>query len=322
MYFTKNNEFYHGIVFHHFHDDKLHLKSQGSISKDQFYNLINYIGRKNILDANVFFDRFLQNNLDKKNVCFTFDDAIKSQIDVALPVLEDLQIKSFFFVYTSIFEGQPDNLEIYRFFRTNYFESINKFYDEFYDFLGENLENFFNKNKKKIEEKKIKNPFYTIEDIKFRIVRDNYIKKSTYDEVMIKMMKIKNFSPKKHYANLFFNKDDLRKLDALGHVIGLHSHNHHTQIEKLSYQDQKYEYQKCITSVSEILKKPKNEIKVMSHPCGSYNMDTLKVLKELNIKLGFKQIMKLELEKGMKKINNSSLEIARQNHSEIMKKIV
>ena len=60
----------------------------------------------------------------------------------------------------------------------------------------------------------------------------------------------------------------------------------------------------------------------MSHPCGSYNMDTLKVLKELDIKLGFKQIMKIELEKGMKKINNSSLEIARQNHSEIMKKIV
>ena len=91
------------------------------------------------MDANVFFDRFLQNNLDKNNVCLTFDDAIKSQIDVALPVLEDLKIKSFFFVYSSIFEGQPDNLEIYRYFRTNYFESINQFYNKFYDFFGENL---------------------------------------------------------------------------------------------------------------------------------------------------------------------------------------
>ena len=53
----------------------------------------------------------------------------------------------------------------------------------------------------------------------------------------------------------------------------------------------------------------------MSHPCGSYNEDTLKILNELGIELGFKQIMTIEPEKGMKKINNSSLEIARQDHA-------
>ena len=31
MYFNKKNNFFHGIMFHHFHDDKLHTKSQ-----DQF----------------------------------------------------------------------------------------------------------------------------------------------------------------------------------------------------------------------------------------------------------------------------------------------
>ena len=59
----------------------------------------------------------------------------------------------------------------------------------------------------------------------------------------------------------------------------------------------------------------------MSHPCGSYNNNTLSILKELGIQLGFKQIMTLEKEKGMKKINNSPLEIARQDHSKIYKKI-
>ena len=321
MYLNKSNSFFHGIMFHHFHDNRRHFKSQGSISKDQFYKLINYIGRENILDSDIFFEKFIENKLDRNNVCFTFDDGIKSQIDVALPVLEDLKIKSFFFVYTSIFEGQPDNLEIYRYFRTNYFESINKFYNEFYNFLGENLENFFEKKKIIIKEKKIKHPVYTIEDIKFRLVRDNYLKKDIYDEVMTKMMKEKNFIPQKYHSNLFFNKEDLRKLNSLGHIIGLHSHNHSTLIEKLSYEEQKYQYQKCISSVSEILTKPKNEIKVMSHPCGSYNIDTLEILKELGIQLGFKQIMKIDLEKGMKKINNSPLEIARQNHSEIFKRM-
>ena len=148
------------------------------------------------------------------------------------------------------------------------------------------------------------------------------MKKDIYDEVMTKMMKEKNFIPQKYHSNLFFNKEDLRKLNSLGHIIGLHSHNHSTLIEKLSYEEQKYQYQKCISSVSEILTKPKNEIKVMSHPCGSYNIDTLEILKELGIQLGFKQIMKIDLEKGMKKINNSPLEIARQNHSEIIRKII
>ena len=40
----------------------------------------------------------------------------------------------------------------------------------------------------------------------------------------------------------------------------------------------------------------------MSHPCGSYNQDTLKILRGLNIELGFKQIMTIESEKGMKKL--------------------
>ena len=49
------NKFYHGIMFHHFHDNKKHKKSEGSISKDNFYKIIKYIGKKNILNASEFF---------------------------------------------------------------------------------------------------------------------------------------------------------------------------------------------------------------------------------------------------------------------------
>ena len=59
----------------------------------------------------------------------------------------------------------------------------------------------------------------------------------------------------------------------------------------------------------------------MSHPNGSYNNHTLNILNELGIELGFKQIMQIEPEKGMKKINNSKLEIARVDHAIIMNKI-
>ena len=133
MYFNKKNKFFHGIMFHHFHDDKMHIKSQGSINSDDFYKIIKFIGKNNILDADVYFEKFKNNKLKNNQVCLTFDDAIKSQIDIALPILEDLNIKGFFFVYTSLFEGNPDSLEIFRYFRAKYFNSVDKFYQKFYE---------------------------------------------------------------------------------------------------------------------------------------------------------------------------------------------
>ena len=321
MYFNQNNNFYHGIMFHHFHDNELHTKGQGSINKDDFYKMINFIGRKNILDADVFYEKFISNTLNNSDVCLTFDDAVKCQIDIALPVLEELNIKSFFFVYTSMFEGNPDNLEVFRYFRLNYFTNINEFYNNFYNFLDKDLNFFFEKNINKINKIKNKFPFYTTEDIKFRIVRDNFLNKSQYEENMLKMFKAKKLNHKDFYKKLFFQKTDLQLLNNLGHVIGLHSHNHPTLLEKLSYDEQKNEYEKNLSLISSILDKPKNEIKCMSHPCGSYNEDTLQILKELGIELGFKQIMTIEPEKGMKKINNSFLEIARQDHADIFKRM-
>lgn len=321
MYFNKNNNFFHGIMFHHFHDNQIHKKSQGSIDKDDFYKMINFIGRENILDANIFFQKFKENKLKDNEVCFTFDDAIKSQIDVALPILEDLKIKSFFFVYTSLFDGKPDNLEIFRYFRMNYFDKVDEFYNHFYKVLDKDLVPFFENNNEKMKEIKIKFPVYSIEDIKFRLVRDIFLTKKQYEDVMFLMFKEKNFNHKNFYELLFFQKDDLKKLDNLGHLIGLHSHNHPTLLENLSNNEQKKEYENSLSLISEILHKPRENIKYMSHPCGSYNGYTLEILRELGIELGFKQIMSIEKERGMKKINNSCLEIAREDHAIIYQKM-
>ena len=321
MYFNQNNNFYHGIMFHHFHDNGIHTKGQGSIDKDDFHKMINFIGRNNILDADVFFEKYKNNKLKNNEVCLTFDDGIKCQIDVALPVLEELKIKSFFFVYTSVFSGKPDNLEIFRYFRMNYFKNINEFYESFYKSLDLDLKDFFKKNEHEIKYRKSKCPFYSIDDIKFRLVRNIFLTKNQYEKIMFSMIDDKKFYYKDFYKKLFFKKSDLQTLDNLGHLIGLHSHNHPTMLEKLNYEEQKNEYEKCISSISNILEKPKNKIKHMSHPCGSYNDDTLKILKELGIELGFKNLMIIEKEKKMKKLNNSSLEIARADHSNILKMI-
>ena len=185
--------------------------------------------------------------------------------------------------------------------------------------MDKDLKIFFDENNDKISSTKDKFPFYSIEDIKFRLVRDNFLNKTKYEEIMFLMIKEKNLNYKETYKKFFFQKNDLKKLDNLGHLVGLHSHNHPTLLEKFNYDEQKNEYEKCQSSISNILDKRNNEIKYMSHPCGSYNNDTLEILKELGVELGFKQIMTIEPEKGMKKLNNSFLEIARQDHAKIYK---
>ena len=56
MEIKRKNNFFHGIMFHHFHDGGIHKKGQGSIDKDEFYKLLKFIGRNNILDADIFFE--------------------------------------------------------------------------------------------------------------------------------------------------------------------------------------------------------------------------------------------------------------------------
>ena len=42
-----------------------------------------------------------------------------------------------------MFEGKPDNLEIFRYFRTNYFNNVDEFYNSFYQVLDKDLKTFF-----------------------------------------------------------------------------------------------------------------------------------------------------------------------------------
>jgi len=221
-------------------------------------------------------------------------------------VLENLKIKSFFFVYSSLFEGNPDLIEIYRFFRINSFKNVDEFYEIFFRKLNHDLKKIFYKEDKNINY------------IKFRLVRDKLLIKNEYNEIMSDLMIQKKFNFKDYYDLLFLSKDNLREMNKLGHTIGLHSHTHPTTLANLSYEEQNYEYSKNIEILTNVLNDKNKTINSVSHPSGSYNDNTIKILKDLKIEIGFKNIMFLEPGRENKKINNSSLEIARQDHAQIM----
>lgn len=134
---------------------------------------------------------------------------------------------------------------------------------------------------------------------------------------MKKLFVIKSFKVDKFYKFLYMTNQNLRKLKDLGHLIGMHSHTHPNLLEKLSYNEQMKEYKNNKKFLSKIIQCESDDILSMSHPCGSYNYNTLRVLKKLKINIGFTS--STFSDKNTKKINNSQYEIAREDHSAIIR---
>ena len=117
---------------------------------------------------------------------------MKSQIDIALPILRREKIKAFFFIYTGVFENNPDNLEIFRYFRNTKYKNINLFYKDFFKHLEIFFPDDFLILEKKFTNKYLKQyKIYSLTDRKFRFCRDKILTKDSYDSLMFKLMKKK-----------------------------------------------------------------------------------------------------------------------------------
>ena len=74
----------------------------------------------------------MDGRLEQQHLCLTFDDALLCQYDIAKPVMDRFGITGFWFVYSSVFQGELEILEIYRYIRCVYFDTIDKFYVGFF----------------------------------------------------------------------------------------------------------------------------------------------------------------------------------------------
>ena len=102
----------HSVMFHHFHNDN-HPKGQGSLDAETFLKVLFWLRKNyNLLSSEEYLDKALSGSLSNNDICLSFDDALLCQYDIALPVLNDLDIKAFFFIYSSPMKGEPDSLKL------------------------------------------------------------------------------------------------------------------------------------------------------------------------------------------------------------------
>lgn len=303
----------HSVMFHHFHDDK-HLPAQGSLSSSDFIQMIDWLNKHySILSASQYKENFENGTLKNTDICLSFDDALKCQYDIAVPVMERLGIQAFFFVHSSAFGQNPDRLEIYRYFRTACYADLDKFYEDFFHSVEQIDVAKFSRHHAEYSEINYlaTYSFYTDNDRWFRYLRDQYLVRSQYDELMNELMTQNDFDANTAKKDLWMSEEDLVTTESKGHLIGLHSYSHPTQMSKLIKGEQELEYQKNYDHLTGLIGKP---IKVMSHPCGDYNETTLEILKSMEIDIGFKDNM------SVKEIL-SPLEIPREDHSNVLKEM-
>ena len=311
-----NKNFVYGIMFHHLHNSKEKKFYQGSISSRNFRRIINDFGKKNILSPLEYSEKVLNNKIKDNEICLTFDDGLKSQYDVALPILEELKLKAFFFPNSSNFVQENELFEYCRYFRIKYFDNVNQFYEKFFSYFKVNeLEIFLSTQKKNINNYLKTLPIYTLEDIKFRLVRDIYLGEKKYYNYMLKMFKEYKFNYKNVTNEIFFTKKELVEISALGHEIGLHFHTHPTNLRSMKHSMQLKGYKRNYNFLSKTLKKRAFS---MAHPSGSYNSDTFKVLKELNIGIGFNCYKKHNYR--LKNYKNNKYEINRTDAGYFIKR--
>jgi len=313
------NSFFHGVMFHHVHDGKKYLKSYGSISKNKFEKIIKYIGKENILTPDEFVQGYYLKSLKKNNVCLTFDDGLKCHKDIVLKILEKHNLKGLFFVYTSIFDKNPNFFGCFSEFTSKYYKNIDLFYKDFFStlhnyFLKINISSFLNKNKKKILKIKKIYSFYSIQDIKFRLIRDYFLNPIQYEKLIIKMYKKKKFKYKKFMKKIYLSKKDIKNMSKKGHSFGLHSHDHSTTLDNKTMKYQLNDFKKNYSILKKITK---IDPIFSSYPLGRYNRNSINVQKKLNIKMSFRANNKKNNLILSKKINGSKFEISRLDCNKI-----
>lgn len=301
-----------GFNFHYFEND-VHPSCQGSLTQEQFRRILDSIlQRYTMVSPAQFLLDVCAGSCDEKEACLTFDCGLKSQYDVALPVLKEYGLQAFWLLYTGMLNGGVVRVEQYHHFRFVCFDQIDQFYQTFFGNLQALFPDDYAAWVSRFEASGylLWSSYYTHEDRLYKYLRDRVLPPGQFDLVMLTMMEQKGYDVEQYRSRLWLNREQIRQLSDDGHIIGMHTHTHPNEIGALPYDQQLWEYQTNQSILRQITERP---VLCMSHPCNSYNEDTIEVLKRLGVKLGFRA--------DNQGLCRSALEVPRIDHATWIQKM-
>lgn len=276
-------------MFHRFREAEAPPAWQGALTAAEFEAILRFVGPERVLSPSEWIARLDEQALRPSDLCVTFDDGLRCQVEQALPVLDAYGIKAFWFVYSCVWHGQPVRSEVYSYAasRSGGFAAM---VDALFERCPSALRSRLESNDFRTYAAAIRKvaPFYSASDISFRFLRNDETTRDTFEAVMDGLVEDLGFPIAAVSERLWLRADDLRELAARGHHVGLHSYDHPYAMGSLPAERQRWQYER---NAGDIVAATGRRPMSMSHPLDSYDDRTLAVLADLGVRCGFRANM-------------------------------
>jgi peptidoglycan/xylan/chitin deacetylase (PgdA/CDA1 family) len=310
------NAFAHGLMFHRFRASGAPRGTQGAVSDKEFEQMLHSAGMHNILAPAEWIERLETGSLEGQHVCITFDDGLRSQLEHALPVLDRLNVRAFWFVYTSIFAGQPFRSEIYGHVADRsggmgawVADMLSRAPRQALQTLETDAYAEFAREMRRIAS------YYSEPDIVYRFLRNQGGSRLWLEPILDEMVADRGFDMATLAQELWVTADDISMLSRRGHEIGLHSFSHPTSLAGLPLDQQREQYVRNRSDLESITGVSPRSV---AHPLNSYVPGSLDILSSLGVVCGFRANM---LAPAGSSVNASPLELARRDSAELLRRL-
>lgn len=273
-----------GVMFHRFCAAE-ETSSQGSLTSSKLEMFLDSLDDFHLLNPDEWIHKLMNGQLTARHRCLTFDDAFKSQFQIALPVLESRGLKAFWFIPSQVVaESGKDSYQVFGFALAQS-SSPDSMMISFCEHAEISLhEEFFNAIELKIPEFAARYPVHSQIDCRYRLIR-NSISQELFDSISSKVLSEFGLSEATLRTQIWMTTSQISELNDLGHEIGLHSHTHPLNIAAMSQAAQLREFQLNAEFIYGVTQSWPTTV---AYPLGNYSQITVKVLQSMGVVCGFR----------------------------------
>ena len=244
-----------------------------------------------------------EKKIPEKSILLTFDDGYKDHYTYVLPVLLENNIQGSFYIPTKCFQDKKVlDVNKIHFILESCIGEEKKILKEIEEYLGKNKDSrislSYNDYFKEyaVDSRFDKKEVIFIKRMLQVVLPEDYREKLV--DILFKKYVCtigdKVISERAFWEELYLTPEQIRMMEKLGMHIGFHSHDH-IWLNSLSKEEQEFQIKSSINYFKEI--GLKTEKMTISYPYGEYNEDTIELMKDYNIPLGFTtEVGKIDLE--------------------------
>lgn len=247
----------------------------------KYYEFIDY----NDLVENIYGSK----KLKKNSILLTFDDGFIDNYEYVFPILFKENIKACFYPITStISENKISDVHKIHFILEN-INNLELIKRECYkviknlkkdNVISESYEEIYNKLA-------FSNEDDNKDIIFFKRLFQHYLKSEIRTDILNKLfLKYVNQDQVNFSKNLYLNLNHIKEMSKYGMTFGNHTHNHNW-LGKLNKKKQKLEIENSLDFLNASIDNFKINNWTIAYPYGSYNLETIKICKQMGCTTGF-----------------------------------